>query len=245
MIPGLQTRVINLDRSPDRLARIATDLDQIGLEWRRLRAVEPDAAGDTEQFLYNRNAAMQFHGIDMTLGEIGCFASHVQALKEFLDGNAAALLVLEDDAEPDAAFAQGLTQSLDTLRNLTDLRWSCVNLAAGYHKRNRPLAPVGDRMLLRAYYFPILTAGLLWSRTGAQCFLRHVATAGAYLPVDQQLRRHLAQTGLGLAFDRPLLRLRAEKSTIDDRPTARRQLARVRRNLPNYLHAALHQLRRT
>ena len=245
MIPGLQTRVINLDRSPDRLARIATDLDQIGLEWSRLRAVEPDAAGNTEQFLYNRKTAMRLHGIDLTRGEIGCFASHVQALKEFLDGNAAALLVLEDDAEPDAAFAQGLTQSLDTLRNLPDLRWSCLNLAANYHKRNRPLAPAGDRMLLRAYYFPISTAGLLWSRTGAQSFLRHVATAGACLPVDQQLRRHLAQTGLGLAYDRPLLRLRAEQSTIDERPASRRQFARVRRNLPNYLHAALHHLRRT
>jgi glycosyl transferase family 25 len=128
---------------------------------------------------------------------------------------------------------------LDYVQANPALEWHCLNLTEIYRKRRRLLADVGPWRLYRAYYFPILTSGLLWSRPGAVSFLQHVRDRGIFLPVDQQLRFHLAETGMGLSLDRPAIRLVHYVSTIQlsSDVLKRHHLSRLLRNVHNYWYA--------
>jgi glycosyl transferase family 25 len=88
--------LINLDRSADRLALMAGDLDRLGLAWERLVGVDgatlalPDARIDEAAFRRRHHAVLR-------RGEIGCYLSHHAALLRFLASDANAGLILEDD----------------------------------------------------------------------------------------------------------------------------------------------------
>jgi glycosyl transferase, family 25 len=90
--------VINLERSPDRLARISGELDRLHIPFERFAAVEgrdidPDATPHFSRANYERR-----HGKHPTPCEIGCYMSHMGAMQRFLDGDAEFALILEDDA---------------------------------------------------------------------------------------------------------------------------------------------------
>ena len=90
--------VINLDRSPERFARIAADLTRLGVSFERFAAVEgreidPDTSPHFSRRQYERR-----HGKRPTPCEIGCYLSHMGALRRFLDSGAEFGLILEDDA---------------------------------------------------------------------------------------------------------------------------------------------------
>lgn len=72
-------QVINLDRSPDRLAAISKDLDQMGLPWSRLEGVELEAEYVVRSETYQRSRARYLFGRDLSRGEVGCFLSHIKS----------------------------------------------------------------------------------------------------------------------------------------------------------------------
>ena len=90
--------VINLDRSPERLQRISADLTRLGIPFARLAAIEgrdinPDASPHFAKGEYERR-----HGKHPTPCEIGCYLSHMAAIRRFLESDAQFALILEDDA---------------------------------------------------------------------------------------------------------------------------------------------------
>lgn len=237
MIADLQIRVINLDRSTGRLQSIADDLNRAGLNWKRLRAVEPSVSDYHE--LYRGQQAKKYNGRHLTRGEIGCFLSHLCAIEAFLSSGEDCFLVLEDDVSIVDELVPVLSEVLHHLQSKDVAQWHCLNLTATYRSRRRLLVERDRWKLYRAYYFPILTSGLLWSRGGAESFLAHVKGKGIFLPVDQQLRFHLAETGRGLSLDRPALRLRDYSSTVQSPSVVSRRyhVPRLMRNFHNYLYA--------
>jgi glycosyl transferase, family 25 len=94
---GLQTWVINLDRAPERLARIAAQLQRLALPFTRLPAVDARALDDEQRSALDEAAYRRKHGMTPVLGELGCYLSHVQAMHNFLASPAAFALILEDD----------------------------------------------------------------------------------------------------------------------------------------------------
>jgi glycosyl transferase family 25 len=243
MSSSIEIRVINLERSKDRLELISSDLESAGLQWSRLEAIEPDNSSFLSHALYRRKKAQSLNNRDLTKGELGCFLSHLGALKEFLDGTNNCLLVLEDDVliAPDAARDfLSLPQLLDSKLGNT---WHCANLTMPYHKRYRKLFELNSIQVRRAFYFPLLASALLWTRPGAMDFLQSVLLGGIYLPVDDQVRSHLARTGLGLSLSKPLFALRSFPTTISLRPADRPGiLSALRKKLPSYFHAYRNQL---
>lgn len=244
MSASIEIRVINLERSKDRLELIAKDLDSAGLQWKRLEAIEPDDSSFLCHSLYSRKKAESLHERDLTKGELGCFLSHLAALNEFLDGTNAYLLVLEDDVTFTAGAAMDFLELLGLLERKLGSAWHCANLTMAYHKRFQALFDFDSVQVRRAFYFPLLSSALLWSRQGARDFLQSVLRDGICRPVDDQLRCHLAKTGLGLSMSRPLFQLRSLSTTIDLRPSARRTSPMVtcRRKFPSYFHAFRNQL---
>ena len=121
----LQTWVINLDRAPERLARISNQLRHLGLAFTRLPAVDARALTPEQRNALDEAAYRRKHGMTPVLGELGCYLSHVQAMHQFLASTADFALILEDDAllqDSLPAVLQGLMTQ--------PARWDVAKLSA-------------------------------------------------------------------------------------------------------------------
>ncbi len=97
---GVLTLVINLDRSPDRLQRIGQRLQALGIDWERLPAVDGAALDAQGRRALDERGYRRLHGATPKLGELGCYLSHLRAMRAFLASEARFALILEDDAQP-------------------------------------------------------------------------------------------------------------------------------------------------
>jgi GR25 family glycosyltransferase involved in LPS biosynthesis len=81
---GIFVQVINLARRPDRLAKVSAELQSAGLNFDIQVAVDGQLDGYQSEFV--------------SRGEIGCWKSHINAMREMVQKGASFSLVLEDDA---------------------------------------------------------------------------------------------------------------------------------------------------
>ena len=168
---GLQTWVINLDRAPDRLARIAGQLQALQLPYTRLPAVDAQALTPEQRAALDEPAYRRKHGMTPVMGELGCYLSHVQVMRLFLASEANFALVLEDDVL--------LHDSLPAvLRGLQahPQRWDMVKLSAvhsGTPQRVLALAPG----LAPQHHLAVMLSRC----TGSSAYLMNRRAAQAYL----------------------------------------------------------------
>jgi glycosyl transferase family 25 len=161
----VRTWVINLDRAPDRLQRIAPRLERLGLAWTRLPAVDARALTDAQRAALDEPTYRRRHGMTPLPGELGCYLSHVAVLRAFLASEAAFALVLEDDVQLGdtlPAVLQGLVAQ--------PARWDMVKLSAVHSGTPVVVAEVSPGHAL---------AVMLSRCTGASAYLvnRHAAQA--------------------------------------------------------------------
>lgn len=121
----LQTWVINLDRAPDRLARISAQLHRLGLEFTRLPAVDARNLTADQSAALDETGYRRKHGMAPLPGELGCYLSHVEAMRLFLAGGAEFALILEDDV----LLHDSLPGVLHGLMRHAE-RWDMVKLSA-------------------------------------------------------------------------------------------------------------------
>ena len=163
----LQTWVINLDRAPERMARISEQLQRLGLAFERLPAVDARAMSVADQALLDRASFARLHGMTPLLGELGCYLSHVAVMRRLLASQAAFALVLEDDVlltERLPAALAGLMQHRE--------RWDMVKLSAvhsGTPQRVLEVAP-GQHL-----------AVMLSRCTGSSAYVINRQAAAAYI----------------------------------------------------------------
>ena len=163
----LQTWVINLDRAPERLARIATQLHSLGLPFTRLPAVDARALTAEQCAQLDEAAYRRKHGMTPVLGELGCYLSHVQVMRLFLASQAEFALVLEDDALLHAslpAVLQGLMRQ--------PARWDVAKLSAVHSGTPVPCSDVSPGHRL---------AVMLSRCTGSSAYLMNRRAAQSYL----------------------------------------------------------------
>lgn len=176
--------VLNLDRSPDRLAAIARSLAALGIGFERIRAVD------------GRGLAPPVHGLDADLwrathgrepqpGEVGCYLSHLSALSRFLATDAAHAMVLEDDAVVTAA-ARDLVAQLTGPGAPDD--WDLVRFEAHHGRLGLPIRRLTPSARLCALPF---------RSAGSAAYLLNRAAAAALLRDLMPMRRPY-----DLAFDR-------------------------------------------
>jgi len=96
---GVRTWVINLDRAPDRLARISARLEHLGLPWTRLPAVDARNFSIEQKALLDASGFGRRHGMTPLPGELGCYLSHIEVMRAFLASEARLAVVLEDDVK--------------------------------------------------------------------------------------------------------------------------------------------------
>jgi glycosyl transferase family 25 len=164
---ALQTWVINLDRAPDRLARISAQLQRLQLPYTRLAAVDARNLSAAQQAALDEPAFHRKHGMTPVPGELGCYLSHVAVMRAFLASPADFALVLEDDVLLQSslpAVLQGLMQH--------PTRWDVVKLSAVHRGTPQPYLEVAPGHQL---------AVMLSRCTGSSAYLMNRRAAQAYL----------------------------------------------------------------
>ena len=81
---GILIQVINLERRPDRLARISAELQRAGLSFETQVAVDGQLEPQDPKFI--------------SKGAIGCWKSHVNSMRRIVEAKVPFGLILEDDA---------------------------------------------------------------------------------------------------------------------------------------------------
>lgn len=248
----LHVQLINLDGSDERLASATQYLDGLGLDFERLAAFDGRGRKPDEFREYRSRKAVSFYGRAMTGGEMGCYFSHVMAARAFLKSGARFGLVLEDDLKPEPEAIESLAGLIDWATE-TDRKWDMVNLCLAPRRffTAQQTLP-GNRELVAAYYFPVTTTAVMWSREGAERFL--ATTNEIYAPLDHFLRRWLSVSGRGLALVPPIFSPSGAQSDLDNEGgaiPARRKVPKslryfwmeFRRQSVNYLAACAHLAR--
>ncbi|ABL70841.1 glycosyltransferase family 25 protein [Paracoccus denitrificans] len=244
--------LINLDGSDERLRSATRQLDEAGIPFERVPAFDGRALRIEEFPDYDPAGAMAYMGRPLRGGEIGCYLSHLDCARRFLDSGAEYGVVFEDDMQLKPGFAKGLRILSDWL-DRHDRDWDLINIGAGQHKIFTPVMgfEVAGRHhdLTRAHYFPMTTTGLIWSRQGAETFVstHRRITAG----VDNHFRHWLTRSDRGLAVWPPLVTTTGVESQIEDgkgkRSASGRHplygLIKQRRQLINKLIAWRHKRR--
>lgn len=117
--------VINLDRSPQRWARMKWQLDALGVPYERLAAVDARTFTPEEAMHLDRAAYERLHGKSPLMGELGCYLSHVKLMHHFLASDHRWALALEDDV----TLTPSLTPVLEGLA-IHGQHWDMVKLSA-------------------------------------------------------------------------------------------------------------------
>jgi len=157
--------VINLDRSPERLAKIDQRLKELGVRYTRVPAVDGrflDSALRTAPLGKERF----FRPLEN--GEYGIYQSHRVCWQRVLDEGLDWAIVLEDDVVLAPTFVE-VPAAIAQLRP----EWDVIKLSKGFRKRRTwDLTAAGPFTAVAFNKIPAGTQGYVVSRRGAERLLR-------------------------------------------------------------------------
>jgi glycosyl transferase family 25 len=164
---GVHTWVINLDRAPERLARIGAQLRRLQLPFERVPAVDARAFSAEQRAAIDESAYRRQHGMPSLPGELGCYLSHVEVVRRFIAGTSEFALVFEDDVvlhDTLPAVVRALIAH--------PTRWDTVKLSAVHSGTPVPVLSLGSGHSL---------AVMLSRCTASSAYLMNRRAAHAYL----------------------------------------------------------------
>ncbi len=134
----LAVYLINMDGAVDRLAAMRAKLEQVGIGFQRI----PGVNGKAIEFPipeFSEWSYRYLHGRRRTPTEVGCYLSHIDCTRAFLDSDADLALILEDDASFQPEF-------LDTLDRAAAQRqeWNLLRLTTVSKGRKYPVRDLGN-----------------------------------------------------------------------------------------------------
>ncbi|MGA6137906.1 glycosyltransferase family 25 protein [Acinetobacter dispersus] len=198
------TYLINLDGSDQRLANATAQLQHEGWSFTRFAAYDGRGKALSEFTNYDDAEAQKILGRSLINSELGCYLSHYGCAEKFLETDADYLVVLEDDIQVLPNFKQNLESLLNYLDQHKELDWYVVNMAAKKKKLAKDIIHFEQFTLWHAYYFPIRGVGLVWSRKGAEEFVK--LGKQIHVPVDIFFQGWLSKNGKGLGVWQPFVK---------------------------------------
>lgn len=231
----MNTFVINLDKSVDRLAEMTERLDRLGLAFTRISAVYGAHLSERElNRHYDSSRNKRIYRRPLAAGEIGCYLSHRKIWQIMVDQGLSMALVLEDDAE----LAPELPVVLAAIENLSR-PWDLIKLYEPPAKK--PVArsiSINNHLSLCQYKkIPSRTTGYLVSLAGATKLLGARESFGRPVDDDMQFYWEYSGTVYGVKPHPILCAESGEQSTIDANGEAR-----SRKTFSGYLRGPLLRL---
>ncbi|WP_239326534.1 glycosyltransferase family 25 protein [Snodgrassella gandavensis] len=95
----LKTFLINLDRRPDRLMFVKQQLENLGIAFERVSAVDGNCLTDEQKVFFNQQRFALECKRKAVNGEIGCALSHQAVWQRIVAENIPYALILEDDVQ--------------------------------------------------------------------------------------------------------------------------------------------------
>ena len=175
--------VINMPQNTERKNKIESQLSKLGLAAAFIKAVVGKNLSDTEiTALYNEKQNNANYHRNLTVGEIGCYASHRLAWKKLVDENISQAIILEDDSILSNTF-------IEVLENLSRLKeWDIIKLADDRNLEPAKSHPISSNLNCVSYYrVPNCTTGYAISINGAKKFL---SRKRFFRPVDVDTQFH-------------------------------------------------------
>lgn len=181
--PGkIDAYVINLDRSPERWAEILRAFQGTDISLIRVSGVDVSQMASRPGLPeFNENAFRRNMGREAMNGEIGCYLSHLKALRMFLETDASYAIIAEDDMIPAADLVQAVCGACRFSHT-----WEFVRLYKCRHTGMFSYARLDSgHVLCVALTDFILTAAYLVNRRGAKRLLERLACMN--VPYDAAL----------------------------------------------------------
>jgi glycosyl transferase family 25 len=155
--------VINLDRSPERLAFMQDQAKRLNFDFERVRGVAGTQALPkwlAPQFVSEGGEILS----RMSSGEVGCYASHLVAFAWMFERQLPAAIILEDDVTLEAAFLAAAEAAISA----APAGWDCIHLSTRFKNSCFPIAALdGGRHLVRYSRLPAGSAAYAISLSGA------------------------------------------------------------------------------
>ena len=192
----VETYLINLDGSHERLERATAQLQAVNWQFEHFSAYDGRDKDLASFQNYNDEQAQKILGRSLLNSELGCYLSHYGCAEKFLKTDADYLVVLEDDMKISEDFKKRVDDILKYLDEYKNSEWYLINIAAKKKKLAKDILVIENKSLWHAFYFPIRGLGLIWSRQGAQEFVELGQTMT--MPVDIFFQTWLSKNGKGL-----------------------------------------------
>lgn len=205
---AILVRVISLERSTERRERVRRELKNFSHEWTFLNAVDGFALKALPKS-YDQAKVRRLQGHDLTLGEIGCYLSHLSAWQQCVQENKP-MLVFEDDfvLGPET---EAIIEDLMACRNL----WGVVRLSGIHETQDSTVKENHLYKLAINDGDPCGTACYLIQPEAAQTLINH--SVEIYEAVDHFME-HFSKHGVRIYAAKPYpIGLSHSKSTIVDR----------------------------
>jgi len=234
--------VVNLDRSPERWASISEQLEAQGLTPHRVAAVDGKGRSLADFPECDPKGYRLCHGALPRTTEIGCYLSHVKALRAFLESDCAIATIIEDDSVINDDFAEVL-QLLEQNR----AHWDMMLLYGNHRALPARLIEISEKYAI---------CGLSFIQTGSVAYMINRACAKALLENLLPIRLPYDHAFAHPAFHKlrmraclpyPVSATRSSGSTIDYSVKQKKQLRwrvptlayRTKREIHRVLHYTL------
>ena len=214
--------VINLDRSPDRLAAVRARFAAVGVDLVRFAGIDAAANAELVAASVDQDLFRAFMRRTAEPGEVGCALSHLAVWESLADGDDETMLVLEDDAFPAEHFGS-IAQILAALPDDWEI---CLLSGTGRHALWS--APAGALTVHRFGRPGYLAAGYLVHRRILRHRDRWPPRARLAFPIDAwRCWAWLHGMAIYAVAPRPIRSDRSLASTIDHAGTGRARQPRT------------------
>jgi glycosyl transferase family 25 len=164
--PAFVTYVINMDSATERMAHMDAELKRVDISYIR----QPGVVG-MELPYPNENFSdwsyKYLHGRRWAPRELGCYLSHIQCLRNFLQTAAPYALILEDDVKLDDNIKEILESAIEHASDWNMLRLSSVN-----HGKWWPVRKIGSHSLSVCLTREKGAGGYLVDKKAAACMVK-------------------------------------------------------------------------
>lgn len=125
--------LINLDRSTERLEKATTQLKRLNVSFERISAMDGSKLTPRDiSAVFDENQALQRTAYNLTIGEIGCYLSHVECWRRIVQEQLDFAIILEDDLVLDEHFPESIVAIQELCH---DDQWDYLKLANPFKQR--------------------------------------------------------------------------------------------------------------